>query len=140
SQQRFSPAASLIASRASARSRQGPQASVHRHKAGPHSASPPAPKRSACSHENARPSQSAAPRRCPRPRSLKSRATPVRSSTISGSLPWLVSLLERQPAEPALLPSGGQQIAQHKPFAILPVESAQRLRQPLPHFLALQRF
>src|SRR5580700_2946271 len=173
SQQHFSPAASLIASPASARSRQVPQASVHPHKAGPHSASRPAAKRSACSRGNARPSLSPAPRRCPRPRSSKSRATPVRSSTFSGSLPRLVPLLERQPAEPALLPSGGQQIAEHQPrpqqprlhrshrdaqrfggllnvqmfhvtqhkhFAILPVESTQCFRQPLPYFLALQRF
>src|SRR5258708_14718550 len=94
-------------------------------------------------------------------------ATPVRNS-----LPWLGPLLEWQPAEPALLPSGGQQIAQHQPrpqqprlhrsnrdaqrlgrllniqmfhiaqhedLAILSVQRTQRLRQPLPHLLALQR-
>src|SRR2546425_4152728 len=71
---------------------------------------PRARTRSARKSGSAPPSPSATLDQPRPPDNWRSRSRPFRSS-----LPWLASLLEWKTAEPALLPSRRQQIAQHKP-------------------------
>src|SRR5580692_13146820 len=93
------------------------QSCARRNTTGSHSALPPTPTSNSCTCGNARPWRIAAPHPLRLQCSSKSLATSVRNLPLLcrlSSSPWLISLLERQPAEPALLPSSGQQIAQHQ--------------------------